>query len=260
MTLLDQAHLAMALGDEAAARQFYRLLADAQLFVVLEHEAEGERITPKVYDLPDGPVLLAFDSEERLASLGQGPLPYAALPGRIMAQHLAGQGVSLGLNLGTGAGSETLLPPEALRWLAEMLDEAPVQTEARIASFHAPAKLPDTLTEALTFTLTGAQGLLQTALLAGVRYEDGRQGHVLVMVNAATAAQAPLARAVGEALRFSGLDAAELDVIFLNSGERGLAEAARVALVFDIPLPEPQAEPVAPSAPGMDPDRPPRLR
>ena len=43
MTLLDQAHVAMASGTEAEALQFYRLLADALLFVVLEREAEGER-------------------------------------------------------------------------------------------------------------------------------------------------------------------------------------------------------------------------
>ncbi len=260
MTDLDQAHLAMASGDEAEARQFYRLLADATLFVVLEHEAEGERINPKVYDLPDGPVLLAFDSEERLASLGDGPLPYAALPGRILAQHLAGQGVSLGLNLGSGAGSETLLPPEALRWLADMLEEAPVQSEARIASFHPPAAVPEALIEALTFTMQGAAGLVHAALLAGVRYSDGRQGHVLAMINAVKAAEEPLARAVGEALRFSGLEAAELDVIFLNSDERGFTELAAVAMRFDIAESEPEAEPAPPSAPGMDPDRPPRLR
>ena len=62
-TALDQAHAAMRTGGEAEALTFYRLLADATLFLLLEREAEGERIQPRVFDLEDGPVLLAVDAE-----------------------------------------------------------------------------------------------------------------------------------------------------------------------------------------------------
>ena len=61
MTPLDHAHAAMAQGSEAEGLRFYQMLADATLFLLLEHEAEGERINPRVFDLPDGPVLLAYD-------------------------------------------------------------------------------------------------------------------------------------------------------------------------------------------------------
>ena len=93
MTELDTAYDLMAGGDEAAGLRFYRALADATLFIVLEREAEGEVIAPRVFDLESGPVILAFDSEERLASLGPDPVPYAALPGRIVAQQMLGQGL-----------------------------------------------------------------------------------------------------------------------------------------------------------------------
>lgn len=267
MTPLDQAHLAMVAdgsvaAQEEAARQFYRLLANAPLILLLQREAEGERIDPKVFDLPDGPVLLAFDTEERLASLGPGPHPYAVLPGRIIAQHLEGQGVSLGLNLGTSAASETLLPPEALHWLTEMLGEAPTQAQARIEAVMAPQGLPESLLRALHFTLQGAAGLADVALLAAARYEGGRLGHVLAILNAVPAAQEPLARAVAEALRFSDIEAGELDVTFLDMDSPNVAALAEVALHFEIPaVDEPlQAESPSPSAPGMDPDKPPRLR
>jgi hypothetical protein len=260
MSELDQAHAAMANGDEAGLLRFYQILADATLFILLEREAEGERVDPKIFDLPDGPVLLAFDSEERLAAWGQGPLPYAALPGRIIAQHLSGTGVSLGLNFGSDAASETLLPPEAMRWLSEMLETAPAEMQATPARFFAPQDVPDALIDALTFTLSGATGLVSAALLAGVRYDDGRLGHVLALIDAHPAAQEALARAMSEALSFSGLEAGELDVTFLNGGEPAVSAMAAVARVFDIPWPETVEPAQSPTAPGMNPDRPPVLR
>lgn len=262
MTPLDQAYAAMVQGDETDALRFYQLLADATLFLLLDHEAEGERINPRVFDLPDGPVLLAYDSEDRMAALDQGPVPYAALPGRIIAQHLAGQGVALGLNFGTGVASETLLPPEALTFLAEKLGAEPAAVQARPVAFHAPANLPDALAEALGFTLGGAGGLAQAALLAGVQYDDGRSGHMLALVEAHPAAHEALARAVAEALAFSGIDAGELDVTFLAGDDPALAALVQVARLFEIPEPAATApdDPRPPAAPGSDPSRPPILR
>ena len=258
MQSLDQAYAEMQAGDAAAGLRFYRLLADATLFLLLEREAEGARVDPRVFDLPDGPVLLAYDSEERLAALGQGPLPYAALPGRLIAQQMLGQGLSLGLNFGSGAASEVLLPPEALRWLCEMLEAKPLEMEATPAQFYAPQGLPDALSDALRFTLGGAAGLARAALLAGVRYSDCRLGHMLAVIDALPAAEEALARALGEALVFSGLDAGELDVTFLASGDAVVAELARVAVVFEVPERAVEAA-VERAAPGMD-GKPPRLR
>ena len=259
MQPLDQAYAAMQADDEAAGLRFYRLLADATLFLLLEREAEGERVDPRVFDLPDGPVLLAYDSEDRLAVMGDGPLPYAALPGRLIAQQMLGQGLSLGLNFGTGAASEVLLPPEALRWLCDMLDAAPVEVEATPAQFFAPKGLPEALSDALRFTLGGAAGLARAGLLAGVRYSDGRLGHMLAVIDAQPAAEEALARALSEALVFSGLEAGELDVTFLSSGDGVVVELARVAMVFEVPdlVVEAQAER---AAPGMDAAKPPVLR
>jgi hypothetical protein len=67
-------------------------------------------------------------------------------------------------------------------------------------------------------------------------------------------------RAAGEALTFSGIEAGEMDVVFLSSTDPVLPSLARVALQFDLPSPDPLALAAAPSAPGTDPMRPPRLR
>jgi len=263
MTPLDHAHAAMQAdpGDEAAALRFYRLLADTPLLLLLNAEPEETRIDPRVFDLEAGPVLLAFDSAERMAALAEAPLAYAELPGRVIVAQLAGQGVSLGLNFGSDAPSETLLPPEALDWLARMVaTPAPEELQAVPESFFTPRDLPGPLTDALNFTFRAAAGLARTAYLTGVRYDDGRVGHLLAILDAHPDARAPLAQAVAQAIGFSGLDAAEIDVTFLDSADPAARGIIRSGVLFEFP-PEPEAEPAAASAaPGSDPNRPPRLR
>jgi hypothetical protein len=244
--------------DDAARLRYFAALADGMLFLMLEAEATGGDVRPQVFDLEDGPVVLAFDLEERLAEAAGAAVPYAELPGRVIAQQLAGQGVALGVNLGV-ADSAFLVPPEALTWLARTLEQGPAQTVARPLSFHPPKGLPDSLIEALNTKLARASGLAVAALLAGVKYEDSRQGHMLAYLGAAPGAEGALARAAGEALTFSGIEAGEMDVTFLNAEDPGLAAMARVALRFDLPEPA-RAEAPKPKAPGMDPSNPPVLR
>lgn len=260
MTILDKTHAVMTArdGDEAAAYGFWRALADAELFLVLEREAQGEVMEPKVFELSMGRMLLAFDSEERLATISDQPVPYAAVPGRVIAAQLAGQGLALGLNLGTGAPSETVLPGEAIDWLAQMLAQSPPEErEARIARLAGPL-LPEGLTGAL-------QDLLPPPALAGLaqaEYHGGGWGHVLALSGIPAAEEARMARAVTEVLAFSGLDAAALDLVFLPA-ESGLflrIRAAGVTLRPKVDTPAPAAPAAAPTGPGMDPERPPRLK
>jgi hypothetical protein len=259
MTDLDDAYAAMVAGpeDDTARLRYYARLADGEMIVLLETEAIGENLTPRVFDLEDGPVVLVFDSEEKLAGFAVEAVPYAALPGRVIAQQLAGQGVGLAVNL--GAASVMLFPPDAVDWLAGTLETGPEELLARPTAFHPPQGLPDALLAALQAKLAQAGRLAAGAMIAAVSYEDGRRGHVLAFLDAAPEAEDQLARAASEALIFSGLDAGEMDVTFLNSADPGAIAMARVALRLDLPAP---TAPVAaePSAPGMDPDKPPVLR
>lgn len=263
-TILDSARAELLARPEsdAAELRFYHALADAALFLLLVAEAEDDLIEPRVFDLDDGPVILAFDTEERLASLGQGPAPYAVLPGRVVAAHLAGQGISLGVNLGTGAASEVLLPPEALSWLTETLGQAPQAAEARPAQFQPAGALPPALADALSFALGRAGDHATGAVIAGVTYDDGRQGHMLAILDARPGAEEAFARAAAEALTFSGLEAGQMDVTFLAADSDAARAMARVGLRLDLtPAPQPQpVQDVAPKGPGMNPEKPPILR
>jgi len=261
-TLLDAAHQAMeaAPEDGQARLAFYERLAAGELFLLLESEAGGDEgtVSPRVFTIEGQGYVLAFDREERLARFAEGPAPYAALSGRVIAGMLAPEGLGMGVNLEV-APSAILLPPEAVAWLDGTLSQAPDETEARAQSFHAPAGLPESLLGALDARLASAAGLAELAYLVGVTYEGGAQGHMLGIVDAVPGAEGALARAVADVLSFSGLEAAALDVAFFRGSDPVAARLARVGLRFD--LPKAQAVTQTPgAAPGMDPDRPPRLK
>lgn len=256
-TALDRALGAMlAAPDEALPRlRFHERLAEAELFLLLRAEAEGDRLDPELFDADGGRYVLAFDREARLAAFAGAPAHYAAVSGRTLAAMLRGRGVGVGLNLGTPA--ETLVSPETVDWLAAVVGSDPAETEERPEELRPPAGLPTALVEALAVKLALAEGMARMACLAGVTYAGGRRGHLLAFVDARPGAEAALARAVGEALAFSGIEAGTLDVGFLAAADPVAATLARVGLRFDIPQP---AIPAAPRPPGSGPDRPPRLR
>ncbi|WP_159964421.1 SseB family protein [Profundibacterium mesophilum] len=247
--------------DDAARLRFYARLADAELFVLLRAESEGERIDPEIFDTAEGRLVPVFDLEERLGAFTGAPAPYAALSGRAAAMMLEGQGLGIALNPGV-APSAMVLPAQAIDWLAETLREAPAERLARARALSAPGGLPQILLQALDTKLAGAGGLAQIAYLCGVTYETGAVGHLLAFVGAAPEAEAALARAVREALVFSGLDAGEIDVGFFAPSDPVAARLARTGLRFDLPKAHLRTEKRdgERTGPGMDPQKPPRLR
>jgi hypothetical protein len=257
---LDAAYAAMmaAPDDDAARMRYYAGLADGMLYLMLDQEAEDGAVQPVIVTIDDTQVVLAYDSEDRLGATTDVPVPYAELPGRVIAAQLAGQNVALGINLGVGE-AEFLVSPEALIWLAQTLNNTPANVSARPVAFEPPRGLPANLMQALDAKLARAGGLAQMALLAAVRYDDGRQGHMLAYVGAVAGAEGALTRAASEALTFSGVEAGEMDVTFLAADLPVVERMARVALRFDLPIPAAEA-PIAPAAPGMDPAKPPKLR
>lgn len=122
---------------------------------------------------------------------------------------------------------------------------------------RAPAGLPEDLITSLDRKLATAAGLADLAYLVGVTYADGRRGHLLAFVDPVPGAEPALARAVHEALIFSGIDAGTLDVAFFPASDGIAPQLAKVGLRFDLPRP-PEAP--GPKPPGMDPETPPKLR
>ena len=69
-TPLDAAHAAMQAAPEDAAPRlrFFETLADAELFLMLTQEAQGETLSPETFEVEEGRFVLAFDREDRLAA------------------------------------------------------------------------------------------------------------------------------------------------------------------------------------------------
>ena len=86
LTPLDIAHGAMeaAPNDDAIRLAFYERLGDGELFLLLEAEAEGEKIKPQTFDSGSGEIVLVFDRQERLTAFTGEATPYAALSGRVI--------------------------------------------------------------------------------------------------------------------------------------------------------------------------------
>jgi hypothetical protein len=255
-TPLDRAHRASLAtpGDEAARLRYFGALSSTELFLLLEREAEAERIAPRVFDLDEGRFVLAFDSESRLAGFTGAATPFAALPGRVMADLLAGQGLGLAVNPGTD--SAELLPAEAVAWWAATLAPAPEERVLRPEALTRPEDVPEPVLAALDSCLAGMAGLATCAWFSGLRHADGAGGLLLAFVDARDGTEAALARAVAEALRFSGLDEAAVDVAFLGSGDPLAERLARVGLRIDLAAREEAAPRMSPRPP----DLPPRLR
>ncbi|SIS50554.1 SseB family protein [Phaeovulum vinaykumarii] len=280
-TPFDLAHQAMqdAPDDDAARLAMYDCLIGAELFVLLAAEPEEAEpgsapvIAPQLIATDEGRFILAFDREDRLAAFTGQAAPYAALPGRVVVDQLAGQGIGLGVNLGI-VPQALLLPPEAIDWLAGTLAERPQEDEGWPDHFL-PPQLPKSLLDRLTQRLAswaasaGAEG--REAWLSGVGWMDGRQGHVLVFQpipedEGGSEAEAALAKAVSEALIFAGLEGEEIAVVFLpddDPARPALAETgwrfaldAEALAAAEAAL---EAEEAERKGPGMDPDRPPIL-
>lgn len=255
MTRLDDAHAAMEADPEDDARRlgFYRSLAETELFLLLDREAEGETLSPSLFDTSEGRFALAFDLEDRLTAFTEGPAPYAALSGRAIAAMLEGREIGLGLNLGV-APSSYLVPAGALDWLADTLRAEPGEVTETPETVRPPAGLPEALLTSLDAKLASARGLARLAYLVAVTYRGNRPGHMLAFIDAEKRAEPALARAMSEALILSGVEAGTLDIAFFAASDPIAATLARHGLRFDLP----QIETAKP--PGSDPAKPPKLR
>lgn len=256
-TLLETAARLMAQDPEVGRLQFFRTLADANLMLLLETDAQGETLTPRIFDLPEGRVVLAFEREEDLASLGvgpdSGPLPYAELPGRVLAQLLAPEGLGLGLNLGSGLQSEQLFPAAAMVWLTDQLAGSLSTERGGFADLTAPdAQASAALAQILAQAPAGWGGQADQARL----YAKG-DGLALILSGAPEAGQQALAQSLAEALRFADLGGRVVDIAFAESNAW-----PKGGTLFDWPArhaPVAAASPVR-AGPGTDPEKPPILK
>ena len=113
--------------------------------------------------------------------------------------------------------------------------------------------------DGLAVKLIRSGGLAKAAYLVAVTYESGGTGHLLGFVGAVASAHAALAKAVGEALTFSGMDRGAMDVGFFEAGDPVVEQLAQQGFCLELPSLQ-VVRPSARPAPGSDKDKPPILR
>lgn len=260
MTPLDQAHTEMEANskNEALRMAFFERLIDSQIFLLLEEEPEGDKITPMVFPLEDHSVVLAFDTEERLTSFTEKITPYAALSGRAVVAVLEGQALGLGVNLGV-APSSILIPPLAVDWLRSLTGAMAEKTTEKPQEFLSPGDMGEEVVLALTNKMKQVAGLAKEAFLLMVHYEGGRKGNLLAVIDVEPVAQAALAQAVAEAMSFSGTDV-EIDVGFFQSSDPVCLDLKEHGVNIAVPELKETEEVIISVAPGSDPEKPPILR
>lgn len=268
MTPLDRlCEIAFHDADDVTRARILQKLADTELFVALDAEPSEDQARMRQFDLPLGPVVLACDLDDRLSGFFGAPAPYAAMPGRVLAALLAGQGVGLLVN--PDAKSEILLTPDMLHWLVEGLssalpDRAAVPAPARLTP-PSPAMIA-TLAEPLAERLANLRGHVAAMALVGADWPDGRSGHLVSLSGVAPDDRPAVAKSLAEMLAFLPPVEGGLDIGF---DLPDLPDAA-FTLTAGVPGcgcggdhagdPAPAAGPKRPRAPGMDPQRPPILR
>jgi hypothetical protein len=99
--------------------------------------------------------------------------------------------------------------------------------------------------------LAAVPDLARRAWLCTATWPDGTARALLAVEEAVPDAADAVARFIGEALAFAGIET-PLDVLGVTAGSALVERLDRVAFRFDIAPPEP--------GPGRDPARPPRLR
>jgi hypothetical protein len=260
-TAIDAAfHASQAEPDDTGL--YMRLLErimDAEMFLLLADEPEHDRIDPRMLEMDEGRFILAFDRGERLADFLDSPAPYIALPGRRLVEMIAGQDVGLALNLGV-APSEMLLPPDAVAWMADLGSGAPELHEAKLTGIAMPRNLPSGLMGALDPKLAAMAPVIDEAHLVEAEFEGGDHALLLVLFGVPEEARRDVAAAIGEAVRFSGVEHARLDVTFLDARAPTRAQIEAVSVRIELAALKPAGAPAAAKEPGSDPDAPPRLR
>ncbi len=257
-TPLDRTFAAMQ-KDETDIRthlRFYENLCDAELFLSLENEPAGDTLSPQIFSSDGQDYALIFDSHERFADFAKVTSPYAALTGRLVIEMLQGQNIGLGLNLGV-APSNVLLPASSVDWLANILNRQVQEQTAVPKEIHPPENISQSLLQSLSRKLAFATELANSVCLVSVRYPNGSPINLLAYIDARPEAHDELTQIVSDSMAFSGEENETIDVAFFNSSDPISSLLIRTGLFLDLTKPEQPTR--NPTAPGMDPENPPRL-
>ena len=247
------ARMQAAPNSDAAGLRFYEAFCDTNLHVLVNAD-----LSLQIFETSQGKLILAFDTEERMAEFVEQPTEFIKMPGRELVTQLKETDIGIGLNLNVAPTSQ-ILTPEILDWVSALLSVDSTLMVDQVAGFSADCQLSDDDRTALTDRLVNFTGVVKAAYICGVTYADGATADALFFIDCDQDIEADLFTAMIETQKFAMDSSADLAIKFISSDSPALPEIQRHGHQLHIPAPI-VTPTFQPSAPGMDPNKPPKLR
>ena len=217
-----------------ARLNYYGVLADANLFLLLEQEPSNEILEPKFIQLEGKNFALAFDSEESLSEFYGETAAFAQITGRVLAKMLLEENIGLGINLGVSEG-ELLLPYEVVEWFVNVLDETPDLVQASPKSFLPANAFPEIMFKALQEKLKPAVGLFDEIWICAVEYNEDETSHLICLMGVQNSAQQAIVKSINEVLSFTDIDLGNIDVAHFSYDDEACTKICEIGIKIEFP-------------------------
>ena len=210
------------------------MLADTNLFLLLEKEPSNEILEPKFIQLEGKNFALAFDSEESLSEFYGEAAAFAEVTGRVLAKMLLEEKIGLGINLGVSEG-ELLLPWEIIEWFVNVLDVAPNLVQTTPKKFLRAKAFPEVLFKALQEKLMPAVGLFDEIWICAVEYNEDESSHLICLMGAQNSAQQAIIKSINEVLSFNDIDLGNIDVAHFSYDDEVCTKIREIGIKLQFP-------------------------
>ena len=217
-----------------ARLNYYGVLADTNLFLLLEQEPSNEILEPKFIQLEGKNFALAFDSEESLSEFYGEAAAFAEVTGRVLAKMLLEEKIGLGINLGVSEG-ELLLPWEIIEWFVNVLDVAPNLVQTTPKKFLRATVFPEVLFKALQEKLMPAVGLFDEIWICAVEYNEDETSHLICLMGVQNSAQQAIVKSINEVLSFTNIDLGNIDVAHFSYDDEVCNKIREIGIKLEFP-------------------------
>ena len=213
---------------------YYGVLADTDLFLLLEQEPSNEILEPKFIQLEGKNFALAFDSEESLSEFYGETAAFAQITGRVLAKMLLEEKIGLGINLGVSEG-ELLLPWEIIEWFVNVLDETPNLLQTTPKKFLPVKAFPEIMFKALQEKLKPAVGLFDEIWICAVEYNEDETSHLICLMGVQNSAQQAIVKSINEVLSFTDINLGNIDVAHFNYNDEASSKIRTIGVKLEFP-------------------------
>ena len=223
------------MGSEMCIRDsYYGVLADTNLFLLLEQEPSNEILELKFIQLEGNNFALAFDSEEKLSEFYGEAAAFAEVTGRVLAKMLLQEKTGLGINLGVSEG-ELLLPWEIIEWFVNVLDETPKLVQTTPKKFLRAIAFPEVLFKALQEKLMPAVGLFDEIWICAAEYNEDETSHLICLMGVQNSAQQAIVKSINEVLSFTDINLGNIDVAHFSYDDEACTKIRQIGIKLEFP-------------------------